>query len=911
MRRLIVGILAHVDAGKTTLAESMLYHTGRIRKIGRVDHKDTFLDTHELERNRGITIFAKQAVFLMDNLEITLLDTPGHVDFSTEMERTLQVLDYAILVISGSDGIQGYTETLWKLLEEYKIPTFIFINKMDLDGTDQNIILEELKKRIHDGCVNFNTEPDSRAWMENIAMCDEALLDKYIHHYRLDKKDIMDLIVRRRVFPCYFGSALRLQGIEDLLQGIERYTIIPSYQKEFGAKIYKIARDAQGNRLTFMKITGGSLKVKKLLTNQKNHRNNQSSLYEKDTIWEEKVDQIRIYSGNKYESIEEAEAGRVCAVTGLNYTYPGESLGIEKLSIKPILSPVLNYRILLPPEIDSSVMLSKLRLLEEEDPQLHILWLEQLKEIHVQLMGEIQKEILKSIILERFGIEVEFGTGNIVYKETIIEPIVGMGHFEPLRHYAEVHLLLEPDERGSGLSFASSCSEDILDRNWQRLILTHMAEKEHVGVLTGSPITDMKITLIAGRSHQKHTEGGDFREATYRGIRQGLKSGKSVLLEPYYDFQLDIPSTAVGRAMSDIGRMHGEFEPPQIQGEKCIIIGHGPVVTMNGYQTEVNSYTSGRGRFYCTFRGYDLCHNAEEVIEELGYDSEMDRENPTSSIFCTHGTGYMVEWDRVKEYIHLDSGWRMEGLDTVDDLEQRKREIDSKAAIRNSLQEEKELEEIFTRTYGPIKQRHNLEQRRFGYEKKKEPMQYQSVQSWGDRTKKELIQDYLLVDGYNIIFAWEELRELAQENLDAARYKLIDILCNYQAFKKCILILVFDAYKVKGGVGTIQEYHNIHVVYTKEAETADAYIEKTVHKIARQHRVVVATSDALEQLIIMGQGAARLSANDLKEEINRIQEQIRQDYMNKPSGRNVLGNIFGDTLQEFIREEISQEESQE
>lgn len=916
MKRLVIGILAHVDAGKTTLAESMLYLTGSIRKLGRVDHKDAFLDTYELERTRGITIFSKQAVFALKDMEVTLLDTPGHVDFSAEMERALQVLDYAVLVISGSDGVQGHTETLWRLLERYRIPTYLFVNKMDLDGTDRAALMEELKKRLNDGCVDFGADQDRKVFMENLAMCDEALLDKYMEIGVIGTQDTAALIEERKIFPCYFGSALKLDGVEAFLNGLEQFTKCPCFSEKFGAKIYKIARDDQGSRLTYMKITGGSLKVKMLLTNRKeegiapnlqptdeNIQHETQNIQEDDeiTVWKEKVDQIRIYSGARYETLDEVGAGAVCAVTGLSRTYQGEGLGFEAISDIPILEPVLNFQILLPPECDAHNMLSKLRQLEEEDPQLHIVWSEQLKEIHIQLMGEVQVEILTSLIWERFGVNVEFSSGNIVYKESIIEPVVGVGHFEPLRHYAEVHLLLEPGEQGSGLTFSTTCSEDVLDRNWQRLILTHLEEKEYVGVLTGSPITDIKIILIAGRAHQKHTEGGDFRQATYRAVRQGLKKAKSVLLEPYYNFKLVIPSEAVGRAMSDIGRMCGNFCPPKIDGEMSVLTGCAPVATMRGYQTEVTSYTRGSGRLICTLEGYEPCHNSEEAIKAIGYDYDRDLENPTSSVFCAHGAGFVVEWDKVQNYMHVDSGWQLK--------EPEKSEVEpdivkSNTSYSSSWQEDKELEAIFVRTFGPIKQKRSSSQSGFGYEKKAATVEKTQMKQDIDTMKKEPALEYLLVDGYNIIFSWDELNELANVNMDAARNKLMDILCNYQGFKKCILILVFDAYKVKGGVGEVLDYHNIHVVYTKEAETADAYIEKITHEIARKHQVTVATSDAMEQLIIMGHGALRLSANDLREEVNRIREQIRRDYLDRqPTGRNYLGKQLSDTILEFFEED--------
>ena len=926
MKKSVIGILAHVDAGKTTLAESMLYLTGSIRKLGRVDHKDAFLDTYELERARGITIFSKQAVFAYKDMEVTLLDTPGHVDFSAEMERTLQVLDYAILVISGSDGVQGHTETLWRLLTRYKIPTYLFVNKMDMLGTDRNALMGELKKLLSDGCLDFSEDWNSKTFMESLAMCDEELLDKYIEGGLVETKDIATLIADRKIFPCYFGSAMKLDGVQALLQGLEQFTRCSYYSDKFGAKIYKIARDDQGNRLTYMKITGGSLKVKTLLTNNKEN-GTESKLQQKDdykskekqvfqtpqgsgqedkkAIWEEKVDQIRIYSGARYETVDQVDAGTVCAVMGLSKTYPGEGLGIESISELPILEPVLSYQIILPPECNAHSMLSKLRYLEEEDPQLHIVWSEHLKEIHVQLMGEVQIEILKSLIMERFGVNVEFSAGNIVYKETILGQVVGVGHFEPLRHYAEVHLLMEANEPGSGLRFYSNCSEDDLERNWQRLVLTHLEEKEHIGVLTGSPITDMKITLIAGRAHQKHTEGGDFRQATYRAVRQGLKKAASVLLEPYYNYKLEIPSECVGRAMSDIQRMSGYFNPLEIDREMTVLTGYAPVATMRGYQTVVIAYTKGRGRLFCTLKGYLPCHNFDEVIQAIGYDSERDLDNPTGSVFCSHGAGFVVEWDKVKDYMHLDSGWQR-----LEPEETKEEQITVKTSTydKNSLQEDKELEAIFVRTFGPIKQKLNSSPGRLGHEKpaieKKPTIEKEYMKQGKDAKVKEPMKEYLLVDGYNIIFSWDELNELAKENMDAARRKLMDILCNYQGFKKCILILVFDAYKVKGGIGEVLNYHNIHVVYTKEAETADEYIEKVTHDIARKNRVTVATSDALEQLIIMGQGAARLSANDLKEEVIRIRDQIQRDYLEKqPTGRAYIKEQLSDDILELLEDD--------
>lgn len=963
MKKLVIGILAHVDAGKTTLAEGILYKTGSIRKAGRVDHKNTFLDTYELERERGITIFSKQAVFTYKDMYVTLLDTPGHVDFSAEMERTLQVLDYAILVINGSDGVQGHTETLWRLLTRYEIPTFIFVNKMDLEGTDRKALIGNLKKYLSEGCIDFNDNIYSGAFQESIAMCDEALLNKYLEDDELDTDDIIKVIAKRNVYPCYFGSALKLEGVDTFLTGLEKYTQSKHYSDSFGAKIFKIGRDEQGNRLTFMKVTGGRLKVKALLTNRKN--NDTFSNEEKeinhinlikipnrilqddndDLIWEEKVDQIRIYSGVRFETVDEAEAGTICAIIGLAETFPGEGLGVETGSAVPIIEPVLNYQIILPQDYSPFIMFTKLQLLEEEDPQLHIAWNEQLKEIHVQLMGEIQLEILKNIIFERFGVQAEFGPGNIVYKETINEPVVGVGHYEPLRHYAEVHLLLEPGEPGSGLIFLSNCSEDELDRNWQRLVLTHLEEKEHIGVLIGAPITDMKITLIAGRAHLKHTEGGDFRQATYRAVRHGLKKANSVLLEPYYNYRLEIPSDTVGRAMTDINRMNGSFNPPELLDGISVLTGSAPVATMRGYQIEVIAYTRGRGRLFCILGGYKPCHNTDEVIQAYGYNSDSDLDNPTGSVFCAHGAGFVVEWDKVEAYMHVDNEWQQPenedttaiDKDTDKDKDTNKvknivieRSTTTKDKItttdlyevktpkynNNSLQEDKELEDIFVRTFGPIKDRRsfylnesshvksvNSDKKQYNQltdVKKEATDKAQSIQQ-NKIKNKEQVKEYLLVDGYNIIFSWEELNELAKKNMDAARNKLMDLLCNYQGFKKCILILVFDAYKVKGGLGEVIDYHNIHVVYTKEAETADEYIEKVTHEIARQHHVTVATSDALEQVIIMGQGAVRLSAKDLQEEIKRISDQIRREYLDRQTnGRTYIRDHFGENLLDVL-----------
>lgn len=858
MKNIVMGILAHVDAGKTTLSESMLYLSGTVRKLGRVDHKDAFLDTYALERDRGITIFSKQAVFSLGNKKVNLLDTPGHVDFSAEMERTLQVLDYAVLVISGADGVQGHTETLWKLLKLYDIPTFIFINKMDQQGTDQAALLSELKERLDEGCIAFGEE-ESTETLEELAMTDEKVLDYFMEHESIRKEDICRLIKERRVFPCYFGSALKLEGVQELLYGFERYMEPYTGTEEFGAKVFKISRDDKGERLTFLKVTGGKLVVKMPV-----------NLVDK----EEKVNQIRIYSGAKYETVNEVEAGGVCAVTGLVSSYIGQGFGVEKGTAAPFLEPVLTYQMILPDGADTTKVLRELKQLEEEEPLLNIVWNPALEEIHVQLMGEVQTEILKTMIAERFHLNVEFGTGKIVYKETIKNSVVGVGHYEPLRHYAEVHLKMEPLETGSGLVFDADCSEDVLDRNWQRLILTHLQEREHPGVLTGSPITDMKITIVAGRAHLKHTEGGDFRQATYRAVRQGLKSAESILLEPWYSFVLEVPSDQVGRAMSDIGQMNGSFEGPEAEDKQGMVrlTGTAPASEMRDYQREVWAYTKGRGRITFTLKGYEPCHNAEEVIEQIGYDSERDVDNPTGSVFCAHGAGFLVKWDEVPEYMHIKEDFLSEESDEISEEEQT---ITGNAHFGNSS---------YSSGYGDDPELLAIMEREFG-SKQKERDRYSGYRKQtvsAPMPRKTVIKDtepkkeYLLVDGYNVIFAWEELNELAKASIDAARNKLMDILSNYQGFTGCTLILVFDAYKVKGSQGEVQKYHNIYVVYTKEAETADQYIEKTTHEIGRKYKVTVATSDALEQVIVMGQGAYRISARDFYEEVERTEKQIRE-----------------------------------
>ena len=856
MENIVMGILAHVDAGKTTLSEGMLYLSGTVRKLGRVDHKDAFLDTYFLERDRGITIFSKQAVFSLGNRRINLLDTPGHVDFSAEMERTLQVLDYAVLVISGADGVQGHTETLWKLLKLYEIPTFIFINKMDQPGTDRESLLTELKERLDEGCIVFGKGKNVES-LEEIAMTDEAVLDYFMEHETVRNEDICRLIRERKIFPCYFGSALKLDGVQELLAGFEEYMKPFDGEKGFGARVFKISRDDKGERLTFLKVTGGKLVVKMPINK------------------EEKINQIRIYSGAKYEAVNEVEAGGVCAVTGLSSSYIGQGLGVEKGTAAPFLEPVLTYQMILPEGADTTKVLRELKQLEEEEPLLNIVWNPALEEIHVQLMGEVQTEILKTMIAERFHLDVEFGTGKIVYKETIKSPVVGVGHYEPLRHYAEVHLKMEPLEAGSGLVFDTDCSEDVLDRNWQRLILTHLQEREHPGVLTGAPITDMKITIVAGRAHLKHTEGGDFRQATYRAVRQGLKSAESLLLEPWYSFVLEVPSEQVGRAMSDIGQMNGSFEGPEAEDKQGMVrlTGTAPASEMRDYQREVWAYTKGRGRITLTLKGYEPCHNAEEVIEEIGYDSERDVDNPTGSVFCAHGAGFLVKWDEVPEYMHIKEDFLAEKPSIEQDevmAVQMGNHCNYSGGYSSSYDDDPELLTIMEREFGS-KQKERDRYSSYRKQTVSTPVLHTTVIKENEPKK-----EYLLVDGYNIIFAWEELNELAKASIDAARNKLMDILSNYQGFIGCTLILVFDAYKVKGNQGEVQKYHNIYVVYTKEAETADQYIEKTTHEIGRKYKVTVATSDALEQVIVMGQGAYRISARDFYEEVERTEKQIRE-----------------------------------
>ena len=855
-KRLVVGILAHVDSGKTTLSEAMLYRSGTIRKLGRVDHKDAFLDTDALEKARGITIFSKQALLNVKNTAVTLLDTPGHVDFSTETERTLQVLDYAVLVISGTDGVQSHTETLWRLLRRYHVPTFVFINKMDLPGPGREALLAQLTHRLGEGFVDFGTAADARD--EALALCDERLMEAVLENGALSDAQITAAIARRHVFPCWFGAALKLEGVDALLAGLDAYTRPAPALDAFGAKVFKLSPDEQGGRLTWLRVTGGSLKVKALLQGEADGE-----------PWAEKANQLRLYSGAKYTLAEEVFPGQVCAVTGLTRARPGEGLGAQRDSDLPLLEPVLSYQVLLPEGADVHAALGKLHRLEEEEPQLHVVWNETLGEIHVQLMGEVQLEVLRSLLAERYGLCVEFGPGGILYKETITEPMEGVGHYEPLRHYAEVHLKLEPLPAGSGLQFAADCREEVLDKNWQRLVLTHLEEKQHLGVLIGAPLTDMKITLIAGRAHLKHTEGGDFRQATYRAVRQGLmmahRIGKTQLLEPWYAFRLELPAENLGRALNDIQRMEGSFDPPETSpdGQTATLTGKAPAASMGSYPMEVVGYTRGRGRLSLTLDGYRPCHNTQQVVEAAGYEPEHDVENPADSVFCAHGAGFVVPWDQVRNYMHVDSGWgRAKPAEAAAPAAPQRRA----AAYRATLEEDEELLKIFERTYGPIK-RDPLAA--FRPVQKRERPDF-AAEQW------TIAPEYLLVDGYNIIFAWDELNALSKQSLDAARKKLADILCNYQGFKKCVVILVFDAYRVPGSPGSIEQYHNIHIVYTKEAETADMFIEHVTHEIGKDRRVRVATSDGMEQIIILGHGALRVSARMFHEEVQQVEKEIKQ-----------------------------------
>lgn len=858
MKKIVIGILAHVDSGKTTLSEALLYQSGNINRLGRVDHRDSFLDTFSLERDRGITIFSKQAVLKYNDTEFTLLDTPGHVDFSAETERTLQVLDYAVLVISATDGIQSHTQTLWKLLSKYNVPCFVFINKMDLDGADKERVTAELKTKLSDGCVDFGCTDKSELY-ENIALCDEALLNQYYENETLKKEDIIACIKSRKVFPCLFGSALKLTGVSAFLECLYSYTGMPEYGDEFAGKVFKISED-RGQRLTFLKITGGSLKVKEILPSDKNKNS-------------EKINQIRIYSGEKFAATDEATAGTVCAVTGITFTRPGDGLGKEKNTGLPVLEPVLTYRMELPDGTDAHTALEKMKILESEDPQLKVVWNERLGEIQVQLMGDIQLEILQSIIAERFGINASFGKGNIIYKETIADTVEGIGHFEPLRHYAEVHLVMKPGKRDSGIVFKTDCKEDLLDKNWQRLILTHLYEKTHIGVLTGSPITDMEITLVSGKAHAKHTEGGDFRQATYRAVRQGLRSANCILLEPVYEFTLEVPTENTGRAMTDIQRMFGSFNPPEASGDFSVISGTAPVSAMYDYSRDVMQYSHGKGRLMCTLKGYEPCHNAEEIIENTGYDCDADTDNPCDSVFCSHGAGCTVKWDEVRSHMHLPSVLSAPKNEYTD--KDAKKTFSGCKDKDNLFALDKELMQIFEQTYGPIKNRSSNPDRNHFTFTKAADKPADNKKYIGKRPPRYEGTEYLLVDGYNVVFAWDSLREMSKNNIDGARNTLINILCNYQGYKKCEVILVFDAYKVKGSTREVERVNNINIVYTKEAETADMYIEKVSHKLAKKHKVRVVTSDALEQLIILGNGALRVSSREFLHEVRRAEEDIR------------------------------------
>ena len=841
---LCVGILAHVDAGKTTLSEALLYAAGAIQRLGRVDHRDAYLDTHQLERERGITIFSKQALFQTPDLSVTLLDTPGHVDFSAEMERTLQVLDYAILVISATDGVQAHTETLWRLLRRNQIPTFLFVTKMDLPNPGRPALMADLRRRLDEGCVDFTCRDE--AWAETVALREEGVLEQYLDTGELTPRQVSGLVRLEKLFPCFFGSALRLEGVEDFLRGLADFTEAPVYPPDFAARVFKIARDPQGNRLTYVKVTGGTLKVRTPLAYLP---------AQGEEVLEEKVTHLRLYSGARFQAVEEVAAGQVCALLGLSQTYPGQGLGQEPPAPPPLLEPVVTYRLLLPPDCPPQVLLPKLRQLEEEDPQLHLIWDQEHQEIHARLMGQVQIEILKDLIAQRFDVAVELDAGRILYKETIAAPVEGVGHFEPLRHYAEVHLLLAPLPRGTGLLFDTRCPEDLLDRNWQRLILTHLAERKHRGVLTGSPITDLRITLMSGRAHVKHTEGGDFRQATYRAVRQGLMGAESILLEPWYAFRLELPADQLGRAISDLQAMSGTFDPPQSDGDWATLTGTAPVAAMKDYPLEVAAYTRGRGKFSCSLHGYAPCHNQKQVVEAAGYQPESDLPHTPDSVFCAHGGGFTVKWNQVPQYMHLES--------CLTPKDREEAPARPRLYTRNLDLDEKELEAIFLREFGPQKRR-----------------EYQFLSQPAPTAPKRTIappkQQYLIVDGYNMIFSWDELKDLAKENLDAARQRLMDILSNYCGYKGCRLVLVFDGYKVKGGQGSRFDYHHIQVVYTKQDETGDMYIEKLLHDIGKNYAVRVATSDGLIQLSALRAGVLRLSAQELWREVEWVGQQIEE-----------------------------------
>lgn len=894
MKNIVAGILAHVDSGKTTLSEAMLYQAGQIRKLGRVDHQDTYLDTDSQEKDRGITIFSKQAELAYADMHIALLDTPGHVDFGTEMERTLQVLDYVVLVINGMDGVQSHTETLWKLLERYGIPVFIFVNKMDMTGYDRDYLMDNIRHRLSDGCVDFLCEDSG----EQIAMCDEAMLEHFLETGANDEQDVVNAIAGRKLFPCYFGSALKNEGVSELLDGMNRYVVEPVRGEEFGARVFKIGRDDKGERLTYIKVTGGVLKLKDVLT-LRNSQGEESH---------EKVNQIRVYSGAKYDMVTQVPAGCVCAVPGLVNTYGRQGIGACPDGELPSLEPVLSYKVMYPTDVDAVTMVSKLRLLEEEDPQLQVQWNETAGEIYIKVMGQVQLEVVAQMVRDRFEIAITYGQGRISYKETIAAPVMGVGHFEPLRHYAEVHLLLEPMENGSGMCFDSICSEDVLDKNWQRLILTHLQEREFRGVLTGSPITDMKISITAGRAHQKHTEGGDFRQATYRAVRQGLMMAESVLLEPVYAFKIEVPQEYAGRVLADIVKMSGTMDGQEISGETTVITGHAPVYTMREYYSELTAFSRGTGRLQVDIDGYQPCHNTEEVLAERHYDPELDRFNPSSSVFCAHGAGYLVDWYDVYENMHVkeDPGFEISGqLGYTEDGYAMDIPVNrpGKSVSEMSITDE-ELSEIFARTFGgDYKDKDVALNGRFrrttseykvnGQYNKSQSRDRQpgngplvgsrpadrGIATPGAFKRRKNGEDYVIVDGYNVIFAWDTLRELSEHNIDSARGKLMDILSNYQGYMNCKLIVVFDGYKVKDNKGERFPYDDIEVVYTKEGETADAHIEKLTHELARKHKVTVVTSDGLEQIVTMGQGAIRMSSRDFKAEVERVNEHLRENYL--------------------------------
>lgn len=836
MKPITLGILAHVDAGKTTLSESILYTCGALAQKGRVDHKNTFLDTNSIERKRGITVFSKQAVFPLGDYQITLLDTPGHVDFSTETERTLMVLDYALLVINGNEGVQSHTKTLWELLKKHQIPTFLFLNKMDLTAQSKTALLADLRENLDEGCIYFDGDHDE-VFYESLALSDEAYLDSFLQTGKLNTRIIQEGIQKRKFFPVYSGSALKDSGIQELLLGLKDFLFFPSYGSTAQMVVYKISRDEKGTRLTHAKITGGEFSVKSFIEN-------------------EKIDQIRLYSGDKYELMPVAYSGMIVAFTGLKETHPPSDF--------QSLKPLLTYKVIHSPDVDPFKIYEKFSLLEEEEPTLKLQWQEEKKEILVHVMGEIQTEILKALLQERFQIDIDFSEGSILYKETITDTVIGSGHFEPLRHYAEVHLLMEPAPAGEGMSFSSKVNEDELDKNWQNLILTHLKEKEHAGVLAGYPITDIKITLIAGRAHIKHTSGGDFREATYRALRQGLRKSQALLLEPFLRFQISLPLSYLGRALSDIDGMSGTYKPPITEQDRAVIEGKAPLATIRHYGITLSSYTGGEGKLFLSFLGYFPCHNEKEVLENADYDIEKD--SPSSSVFTHHGAGRTIPWDKADASMHIQIKEDSKPIDTPN----------QKASMtppvhRSTQEEDAELEEIFIRTYGEPK-KPSRESLRLS--PPKEPV-YQEPKK---------LEEYLLIDGYNIIYAWDSLKELAEENLDAAREKLIDIISNYQGYKGITTIVVFDAYKLAGHPEEILEYKNLYIVYTKEAETADQYIEKTVHKIGRKHKVTVATSDYLEQIITRGKGSYLFSASELYEEIENTRKEIQKKTDSFSSG---------------------------